>query len=261
MKIWPFDDQAVPSLGQRITPGQLEFGLARFRAIRAAVGDEMDVALEGHCQWNLPSAIRIARAVEPYRPMWLEELMPPDNSRATRTLRAATRIPLVTSERLITRFGFRPVIEKMAADIVMFDIDWTGGLTEARKIAALAATYQLPVAPHNPGGPVSHLVTAHFCASVYNLFLMESVRAFYLTWFPEVLTQNLVAQGGEFPLPPGPGLGTELRSEFLDDSAMVRDISIRAAASLTSYAVGNPYRDGDPWRGGRDRTAPSGEPK
>src|SRR5262249_38280048 len=152
-------------------------GLSRFRAIRAAVGDEMDVALEGHSQWNLPSAIRIARAVEPYRPMWLEELMPSDNHRATRALPPATHIPPVSSEGLITRFGFRPIVEGMAADIVMFDIDWTGGLTEARKIAALAATYQLPIAPHNPGGPVSHFITAHFCATVYNLFLMESVRA------------------------------------------------------------------------------------
>jgi len=257
MKIWPFDDQAVPSLGQRITPEQLEYGVSRFRAIRAAVGDEMDVALEGHCQWNLPSAIRIARAVEPYRPMWLEELMPPDNPKATRALRAATHIPLVTSERLITRFAFRPVIEGMAAGIVMFDIDWTGGLTEARKIAALASTYQLPVAPHNPGGPVSHFVAAHFCASVYNLFLMESARAFYLTWFADVLTQNLIADRGEFPLPPGPGLGTELRPEFLDDPAMVRQVSTRAVASLTGYAVGNPYRDGDPWRGRRDPKVPA----
>jgi L-alanine-DL-glutamate epimerase-like enolase superfamily enzyme len=186
--------------------------------------------------------------------MWLEELMPSDNHKATRALRAATHIPLVTSERLITRFGFRPIIEGMAADIVMFDIDWTGGLTEARKIAALAATYQLPIAPHNPGGPVSHFITAHFCASVYNLFLMESVRAFYLTWFPDVLTQNLVPERGEFPLPPGPGLGTELRPEFLDDPAMVRDSSTGPAVSLTGYAVGNPYRDGDPWKS-RQQTA------
>src|SRR5579883_1888327 len=183
MKIWPFDVLAVDSLGQRITPAQLERGVSRLAAIRQAVGDDMEVAIEGHCQWNLPSAIRIAQALEPYRPMWLEELMPPDNAEATRALRAATRTPLVTSERLMTRFGFRPVIEGLAADILMLDLDWAGGLTEARKIAALGTTYQLPIAPHNPGGPVSHLTTAHFCASVYPLFLMESVRAFYLTWF------------------------------------------------------------------------------
>src|SRR5207245_9903738 len=135
----------------------------------------------------------------------------PDTAQATRAVDEATRIPLVTSERLITRFGFRPVLDQSAADIVMLDVDWTGGFTEAKKIAALAETYQLPVAPHNPGGPVSNLIVAHFCASTYNLFIMESVRAFYLTWFDEVLTYNYTPQEGSFPIPPGPGLGTELR--------------------------------------------------
>ena len=102
MKIWPFDDQACASLGQSITPEQLEYGVSRFRAIREAVGDNIEVALEGHCCWNLPSAVRIAQAVEPYRPMWLEELMPPDSPAATRQLRESTRTPLVTSERLMT---------------------------------------------------------------------------------------------------------------------------------------------------------------
>ncbi|MEX2560901.1 MAG: mandelate racemase/muconate lactonizing enzyme family protein [Pirellulales bacterium] len=247
MKIWPFDDLATPTLGQSITPQQLAFGVSRFEAIREAVGDEFEIALEGHCQWNLPSAIRIAQAVEPMRPMWLEELMLPDNPQATRRLRQATRTPLVTSERLMTRFGLRPVIEADAADIVMFDIDWCGGFTEARKIAAMAATHQMPVAPHNPGGPVSNLVAAHFCASVYNLFIMESVRAFYLTWFNEALTCNLVPEQGYFPLPPGPGLGTELKPEFIDRPELIREVTSQSAgASL--YSVGNPYRLGNPWQ-------------
>ncbi len=248
MKIWPFDDLARRTWGQNISPAELEYGVSRFRAIREAMGDEIEIALEGHCQWNLPSAILIARAVEPYRPMWLEELILPDDPQATRQLRAATRTPLVTSERLMTRWGLRPVIEAGAADIVMFDIDWAGGFTEARKIAALAESHQLPVAPHNPGGPVSNLVAAHFCASVYNLFIMESVRAFYLTWFGEALTNNLVAVDGHFPLPSGPGLGAELRPEFLERGELVREISTDHEGPLSGYAAGNPYRSGNPWR-------------
>ncbi len=247
MKIWPFDDQAIPSLGQRISNAQLEFGVARFRAIREAVGDAMEVALEGHCQWNLPSAIRIAHAVEPYRPMWLEELMLPDDPRATRALRAATSIPLVTSERLITRSQFGPVLAEEAADIVMLDIDWTGGYTEARKIAALAASHQLPVAPHNPGGPVSNLIVAHFCASIYNLFIMESVRAYYLTWFNDMLTYNHLPVDGAFPLPPGPGLGTALRDTFLAQPHLQREVSSGPAGALSGYAMGSPYRTGNLW--------------
>lgn len=247
MKIWPFDDQAVPSLGQRISNAQLEFGVSRFRAIREAVGDDIEIALEGHCQWNLPSAIRIARAVEPYRPMWLEELMLPDDPRATHELRAATHVPLVTSERLITRSQFGPVLDRSAADIVMLDLAWTGGYTEAKKIAALAASHQLPVAPHNPGGPVSNLVVAHFCASVYNLFIMESVRAYYLTWFDDILSYNHVPVDGAFPLPPGPGLGTELRAAYLEGPQLLHEVSSRATDELSGYAVGSPYRTGNLW--------------
>jgi L-alanine-DL-glutamate epimerase-like enolase superfamily enzyme len=247
MKIWPFDDLARRTLGQHVSSAEVEYGTSKFRAIREAVGDEMEIALEGHCQWNLPSAMRIAQAVEPYRPMWLEELMPPDDPQATRQLRAATRTPLVTSERLMTRWGYRPVIEAGAADIVMFDIDWCGGLTEARKIAALAESHQLPVAPHNPGGPVSNVVAAHFCASVYNLFIMESVRAFYLTWFADALTNNLVPLDGHYLLPGGPGLGTELHPRWLARTDLVRQVSGQAAAEVSGYAVGNPYREGNPW--------------
>jgi L-alanine-DL-glutamate epimerase-like enolase superfamily enzyme len=180
--------------------------------------------------------------------MWLEELMLPDNPQATRQLRAATRTPLVTSERLMTRWGYRPVIEAGAADIVMLDVDWCGGLTEARKIAALAESYQLPVAPHNPGGPLSSVVAAHFCAATYNLFIMESVRAFYLTWFADVLTHNLVSVDGHFPLPAGPGLGTELKPQWLARPELVRETSTEGETSLSGFALGNPYRAGNPWQ-------------
>jgi galactonate dehydratase len=242
MKIWPFDQFACNSLGQRISTSELKRGVAPIAAIRDAVGDEIEIAVEGHCCWNLPSAIRIAQAVEPYRPMWLEELMPPDSPASTHLLRDSTNIPLVTSERLMTRFGFRPVIEANAADILMLDLAWAGGLTEARKIASLAATYQLPVAPHNPVGPISHFVAAHFSASVINLFVMESVRAFYRTWFDSALTKTLRPTDGHFPLPNGPGLGTELRSDFLARPNLIRRVSslsdIKASGSDIDRATG-----------------------
>lgn len=237
MKIWPFDKLAQNSRGQAIMPVELEFGVSRFRAIREAVGDQIEVALEGHCCWNLPSAIRIAQAVEPYRPMWLEELMMPDTPAATRLLRNSTCTPLVTSERLFTRFGFQPVLDAGAADIVMLDIAWSGGFTEARKIAALAAGHQLPVAPHNPVGPISHFVAAHFSASVTNLFMMESVRAHYRTFFDSMLTFNLVPVDGHCPLPVGPGLGTELSDKFLSRSDITRRVTYLGSGTGPQCAI------------------------
>jgi L-alanine-DL-glutamate epimerase-like enolase superfamily enzyme len=243
MKIWPFDDLATPSNGQYISLETLERGVSAVRQIREAVGDRMEIAVEGHCLWNLPSAIRIAHVLEPYRPIWIEDMIWPDNIEAIRQLRAATTVPVITSERLVTRFAFRQVMEREAADIVMPDLAWTGGFTEGQKIAAMASVYQLPIAPHNCGGPVSNLVTAHFCAHIYNLYVMETVRAFYRGFFDELLTFNLVPEAGSFPLPPGPGLGTDLRPELLARSDLWREVSDQPPDRVPAHAIG------DPWKG------------
>jgi L-alanine-DL-glutamate epimerase-like enolase superfamily enzyme len=241
MKIWPFDQYATATEGQYISPRDLGAGVDVVRQIREAVGDEMEIAIEGHSLWNLPSAIRIARALEPYRPLWLEDMMWPDNIEAIRQLREATSIPLTTSERLFGRFAFRQVMERAAGDVVMPDLAWTGGFSEARKIAAMASVYQLPIAPHNCGGPVSHLVTAHYCAHIYNLYVMETVRAFYRGFFDDLLTVNLVAENGTLPLPPGPGLGTDLRPEVLARPDLRREVSDQIPELVPAHATGDPW--------------------
>ncbi|MGH9662610.1 MAG: mandelate racemase/muconate lactonizing enzyme family protein, partial [Bryobacteraceae bacterium] len=168
MKIWPFDPIARETGGQRITADQVRRGVEPLRMIREEMGDSMDVALEFHGFWNLPCAIRIARAVEPYAPMWLEELLPQDNAAAYRELAATTSLPLCLSERLMTRYGYRELLENRAARFLMPDICWCGGISEAKKIATMAETHYLPVAPHNCGGPVLHLATAHLAANLPN---------------------------------------------------------------------------------------------
>ena len=105
-----------------------------------------------------------------------------DDPDATRQLREATSTPLVTSERLISLSAFKKVLDRGAADIAMIDICWTGGLSEAKKIAALAESYQLPMAPHNPGGPVNHLVVTHYCASIYNFFIMDNKSSLLVSY-------------------------------------------------------------------------------
>jgi galactonate dehydratase len=210
MKIWPFDGIAHETRGQYITPDQIRRGLEPLRLIREELGDSMDVALEFHGYWNLPCAIRIARAVEPYSPLWLEEMMPQDNLAIYKELAANTTLPLCISERLMTRYGFREALENRAASIIMPDICWCGGISEAKKIATMAETYYLPVAPHNCGGPVLHCASAHLAANLTNLNILESVRRHYLEDYRGILTQNLAAMNGEIPLPRGPGLGVDL---------------------------------------------------
>jgi galactonate dehydratase len=215
MKIWPFDRIALDNGGQYITAEQMKKGLHPLQAIRERFGDAMDVAMEFHGYWNLPSVIRIARALEPLEPMWLEEMLPQDNLAAYAELGKTTRLPLCLSERLMTRWGFRELMENRAAGIIMPNICWCGGISEAKKIASMAETQYLPVAPHNCGGPVLHFASAHLSANVVNLFIMETVRRNYLEEHQGIVTAELAPLNGSLPLPPGPGLGIEIDPEVL----------------------------------------------
>lgn len=227
MKIWPFDPVAKETGGNWITADQLKRGMEPLRLIRDEFGDRIDVAMEFHGYWSLPCAIRIARALEPLEPMWLEEMMPQDNMAAYKELAQSTRLPLCLSERLMTHWQFREMLELRAGRIVMPDLSWCGGLTAARKIAALAETHYLPVAPHNCGGPLLHWASAHFAAAIPNLRILETVRRHY---DDEYLKLGLLQTGlrpgpdGMFPLPPGPGWGVAL-----NDSALTPDrVEIRS---------------------------------
>ncbi|MBI2681338.1 MAG: mandelate racemase/muconate lactonizing enzyme family protein [Candidatus Solibacter usitatus] len=210
MKIWPFDGIAKETGGQYITADQMRRGMEPLRLIKEEFGDTMDVAMEFHGYWNLPCAIKIAQALEPYKPMWLEEMLPQDNLAAYRELASATPLPLCLSERLMTRWGFRELLENRAARIIMPDICWCGGISEAKKIASMAEAHYLPVAPHNCGGPVLHVASAHLAANLTNLCILESVRRHYLDEYRGLVTTTLPVANGVVPLPEGPGLGVEL---------------------------------------------------
>jgi L-alanine-DL-glutamate epimerase-like enolase superfamily enzyme len=228
MKIWPFDPIARENNGNYISAEQMRRAIEPLRLIREEVGDAIDVAIEFHGFWNLPSAIKIARALETYKPMWLEEMLPQDNLAAYAELARSTQVPLCLSERLMTRWGFRELLENRAASIIMPDIAWCGGISEGKKIATMAETYYLPIAPHNCGGPILHFATAHFSANITNLYIMESVRRHYHDEYEGLVTRKLIPDAsGDLPLPPGPGLGVELSSEVLSrKDAVVRKSSV-----------------------------------
>jgi galactonate dehydratase len=241
VKVWPFDNLAQRSGGQSITSLELERGAACIAALRDASERRLEVALEGHGFWNLPSAVRIARAVEPYDPIWIEDLIPPDNIDALVALRRKTRVPVIASERLVTRFRFAELVRQGAADILMPDLAWCGGISEGVKIAALAGAEQLPIAPHNCGGPLTHVVTAHFCAHIPNLLAMETIRAFYYGYYDEYITELPLPDDGALPLPPGPGIGAELRPEVLERSDLIREVTTEAGLTTVAAAQGDPW--------------------
>jgi L-alanine-DL-glutamate epimerase-like enolase superfamily enzyme len=215
MKIWPFDNAAEASGGLYISPAQLDEALEPFRKIRSAVGDRMDIMVEFHSLWNLPTAKRICAALEEFEPFWYEDPIKMTNADALASLAASTHVPICASETLSTRSAFRELLERDAAGIVMLDLSWVGGLSEARKIAAMAETYHLPVAPHDCTGPVVLIASVHLSLNAPNALIQETVRAFYTGWYKELVTELPDIRNGFIQPMTGPGLGTRLQPDVL----------------------------------------------
>lgn len=215
MKIWPFDSAAIRNRGQSISQEDITEGIEPVKRIREAVGDSMRIMMEFHGFWNLPCAIEIAHALEPYNVTWLEEMLPQDNLAAYEVLARKVTQPLCVSERLMTRWGYRELIERRIASIIMPDVAWCGGLTEAKKITAAAHTQYLPVAFHNCGGPITHFASWHLAMATPNLKILESVRRHYNDRYVPIVASSGVPQNGRLGVPPGPGLGVELKEDFL----------------------------------------------
>ncbi len=216
MKIWPFDEYAEKSQGHYISAADLEAGLRPFRLIREAVGDAIDVIAELHSKWDVPSAVKIARALEPYRPAWIEDPLRMDSMDALASFARQTTIPMAGSETVGSAATFHDLIDRSGVQVVLFDPAWVGGITEARKIAGLAAARHLPIAVHDCAGPLNYVVGVHLSCSLTNAFVQESVRAFYRGWYRDIVTDlPAISKGYVSPLD-RPGLGTELRPEVWD---------------------------------------------
>jgi L-alanine-DL-glutamate epimerase-like enolase superfamily enzyme len=214
MKIWPFDGYAEKSGGQVITATELKAGLEPFRKVRAAVGDAIEVMCELHSMWNATSAIRICRALEEYGVFWAEDpVQKMDDARALADLRRQTRVPVCGSETLAGVVPFRQMLAADALDFVMLDLAWCGGLTEGRKIAALAEAYAKPLAPHDCTGPVTLWAGLHLAIHAPAAIFQEVVRATLATWYRELVTELPVIRGGMVQAPEGVGLCTALRPE------------------------------------------------
>lgn len=216
MKIWPFDSFALGGTGRSISDADLRAGLEPFRRIREAVGDRIEIMLEGHGYWDISTAKRIALAVEEYRPAWLEDLVLGHDIEQIAELKASTSTPILASELLITRYQYRPLMERRAADIVMVDPTWAGGITESRKIITMAESFGLPVALHDCTGPFTLLAGVHLALSAPNAIYQEHVRAYVRTWYGELVPSSITVTDGHILPPDGTGIGTALLPEVLE---------------------------------------------
>ena len=214
MKIWPFDQMAEATRGQYISGPDLRKALEPFERIRAAVGDRIDIIVEFHSMWQLLPAIQIATALAPYQTFWHEDPIKMDSLSSLKRYAAQSPAPISASETLATRWGFRDLLETGAAGVVMLDLSWCGGLSEARKIASMAEAWHLPVAPHDCTGPVVLCASTHLSLNAPNALVQESVRAFYRTWYRDLVTALPEVRNGMITVPPGPGLGMELHPDL-----------------------------------------------
>lgn len=223
IKIWPFDGAASRNQHQYITSADIGEALRPVRKLRDTFGDSIEIAIEFHSNWNLTSAIRIAHALEPYRPMWLEDMLLPGNFLQYRQLSEATSLPLIAGERVAGPYAFTQMLESRAFKYIMFDVCWCGGLSEARKIAAMADAYQLPIAPHTAGGPLLFYASTHLTTASTNVWIQESCQRFYEHDWPAMLVDPLKPADGGIVAPDAPGFGMEIKDEVWRHPAAVVD--------------------------------------
>ncbi|MCU0818243.1 MAG: mandelate racemase/muconate lactonizing enzyme family protein [Beijerinckiaceae bacterium] len=188
MKIWPFDIAAERSGGWDITSEELNRALEPFRLIRRAVGDRMDIMVEFHSLWSLPMAKKLAERLAEFDTYWHEDPFRLDNIRDLGEYAAHSNAWVCASETLSFTHAFREYLETGAAGVVMLDLSWCGGISEARKIAGMAEAWHTPVAPHDCTGPVVYAASCHFSLHARNALIQESVRAFYTGWYNELAT-------------------------------------------------------------------------
>ncbi|HXF60713.1 MAG TPA: galactonate dehydratase [Caldilineaceae bacterium] len=188
----------------------------RVAAVREAVGPDIDIGLDPHARlFEVSRAMELCQVVAPFRPMFVEEPLRPENYEALAKLAESVRVPLATGEMLYTRYEFRDLIATQAVNIIQPDICLTGGLWEMKKIAAMAEASYMSVAPHNPCGPVATAVNVHFAASTTNFLILE-YHADDEGPRRELVDEPVRLVDGYLELPDKPGLGIDLNMDAVE---------------------------------------------
>ena len=208
LKLYPFGGAQV------ITPERIARGVGLVGAVRDAVGPNIEVAVDVRSRLNVWSARRVAQQLEPMDIAWLEEPILFDNADAMAAFARSVRVPVATGEQLYTRWEFRALLEQNAVDIIQPDICHAGGLSELRKIAAMAETYYVSLAPHNSNGPISTVASLHLDMGIPNCHMQELFLN-SVDLYQEMLTNPLIIADGYGAPPDGPGWGTDLDDAVL----------------------------------------------
>jgi galactonate dehydratase len=186
--------------------------IAIVEAVRDAVGPDIGLMLDVHGRLNVPTAIAMCRALARFDLTWIEEPTPPESIDALADVRARSPVPIASGERWYEPSRFLEALSKKAVDILQPDVSHAGGLAETKRIAHLAHLHLIPVAPHNPVGPVMNAMTLHTAVSIPNFAVFETVSV-DVPWRRELVRENVVFEDGHLLAPTAPGLGVELNEE------------------------------------------------
>ena len=183
-------------------------------AVREAVGPDIEILIDAHGMYNVPTAIELANRLARHDIHWFEEPVPVESYRALEQVRREVGVKISVGERLHTRWEFVPILENGLADFIMPDVTWTGGITELKKIATMAEAFYVPVSPHDAGGPVNILAGAHVMMTTPNFYKLETSR-YELSAYTALIEPGLDIRNGRLTVPDGPGLGAEINLDFL----------------------------------------------
>ncbi len=184
--------------------------------IRETAGPEVEVLIDAHGRFDVPTAIRLCRSLEDAGNIdWFEEPVPPESYGALKQVRDKVNAAISVGERAHTKWDFVSILENKLADYIMPDVTWTGGITELKKIATLAEAYYVPISPHDAGGPINVLAGAHVMMTVPNFYRLETSR-WDLSGYNELMHTRLDNSNGSLKLPRVPGLGIELNRDYLE---------------------------------------------
>ena len=227
MKIWPFDEFAFETKGQRISSEHLKQALGRIEGIRETVGDRIDIMLEYHSLWQLAPALKIARHVDEFDVFWHEDPINMAQIEDLAEYRAHAIAPVAGSEALGTALWYRDALAADALDYMHYDIGWVGGITEALRISGLAHAHNRMMCPHDCTGPVTWVANLHLSLAFPTAMILESVRAFYKGFYNDLVTDLPIIKQGQAQPMGGTGLGTELHPALL----AAEDTIIRTTSS------------------------------
>ncbi len=224
VKCTPFDEIRHDRLDRDGVEEDLDLGVARIAASREAVGPGVDLLVDCHCRFNLALARKAAEKVRGLDLYWFEEPLPRDQVGEMRSLRESSGLTLAGGEGFFGREGFWEYLSQGAVDVIMPDVKHAGGISECRRIPALAETRNIPVAPHSPAGPVSTIAGVHLAASIRNFLILEYAFG-EVPWREQLISPPERVEGGFMPLPEGPGLGVELNQEIVQEHLAWEGIS------------------------------------